>query len=150
MQLPGRHRGTGCSGTTSALHAEGPGFNPQCVHPLPFATPTQEPRGQRTDKHVTRPLRSRLRSSRHASLAQLAEHALRKRMVMGSISIGGSLLATSKVAGARTHDHKVKSLALCQLSQAGGCERVLRPAILRMEICDYLLVLTHDIERFVV
>ena len=26
-----------------------------------------------------------------ASLAQLAEHALRKRMVMGSIPIGGSL-----------------------------------------------------------
>ena len=24
--------GTWCSGITSALHAEGPGFNPQCVH----------------------------------------------------------------------------------------------------------------------
>jgi hypothetical protein len=26
------HTGTWCSGITSALHAEGPGFNPQCVH----------------------------------------------------------------------------------------------------------------------
>ena len=26
------HAGTWCSGITSALHAEGPGFNPQCVH----------------------------------------------------------------------------------------------------------------------
>jgi hypothetical protein len=26
------HMGTWCSGITSALHAEGPGFNPQCVH----------------------------------------------------------------------------------------------------------------------
>ena len=25
-------RGTWCSGITSASHAEGPGFNPQCVH----------------------------------------------------------------------------------------------------------------------
>ena len=26
------HTGTWCSGITSALHAEGPGFNPKCVH----------------------------------------------------------------------------------------------------------------------
>jgi hypothetical protein len=26
------YSGTWCSGITSALHAEGPGFNPQCVH----------------------------------------------------------------------------------------------------------------------
>ena len=26
------HRGTWCSGITSASHAEGPGFKPQCVH----------------------------------------------------------------------------------------------------------------------
>ena len=31
------HTGTWCSGITSALHAEGPGFNPQCVH---FMHPT--------------------------------------------------------------------------------------------------------------
>lgn len=36
---------------------------------------------------------SMLAMSRYASLAQLAEHALRKRMVMGSIPIGGSRAA---------------------------------------------------------
>ena len=30
--LPWGHMGTWCSGITSASHAEGPGFNPQCVH----------------------------------------------------------------------------------------------------------------------
>ena len=36
MRLMPEHRsclsGTWCSGITSASHAEGPGFNPQCVH----------------------------------------------------------------------------------------------------------------------
>ena len=27
-------KGTWCSGITSASHAEGPGFNPQCVHAM--------------------------------------------------------------------------------------------------------------------
>ena len=32
MKLINFARGTWCSGITSASHAEGPGFNPQCVH----------------------------------------------------------------------------------------------------------------------
>ena len=41
--------------------------------------------------HPTRPDKTRQPHQPVASLAQLAEHALRKRMVMGSIPIGGYL-----------------------------------------------------------
>ena len=32
LEVENHDRGTWCSGITSSSHAEGPGFNPQCVH----------------------------------------------------------------------------------------------------------------------
>ena len=48
-----------------------------------------------------------------ASVAQLAEHALRKRMVMGSIPIGGSLPKRSH----RAQISRALEFALCESSQ---------------------------------
>ena len=46
----------------------------------------------------------------HAPLAQLAEHALRKRMVVGSIPTGGYMRILYAVALARWHGAMVRRL----------------------------------------
>ena len=59
------HTGTWCSGITSALHAEGPGFNPQCVH---FAARARggQPKNIRTPTVGPEPTSARLKALRFA------------------------------------------------------------------------------------
>ena len=47
-----------------------------------------------------------------ASLAQLAEHALRKRMVVGSIPTGGFMMSAATEAGRRCCGIAVEDLAV--------------------------------------
>ena len=59
------HLGTWCSGITPALHAEGPGFNPQSVH---FAARARDgqPKNIRTPTAGLEPTTTRLRALRSA------------------------------------------------------------------------------------
>ena len=75
----------------------------------------------------SRPM-ANLVTQHNASVAQLAEHALRKRMVMGSIPIRGCCLTCLAICecmalhtvpascGIRTHDLPLTERVLCQLS----------------------------------
>ena len=60
-------------------------------------------------------------ANRQASLAQLAEHALRKRMVMGSILIGGlfrlcCVYVHDLAHGLRIAHVRLRGIAICKSS----------------------------------
>ena len=67
-----------------------------CVQPHPHLSP--RPLHAKANRHA-------VRTAATASLAQLVEHALRKRMVIGSIHIGGLFRQSSldDSCGLRTH-----------------------------------------------
>ena len=124
--------GTWCSGITSASHAEGPGFKSQCVHISNHVieyVAASEPsactplklcanygcmftRFARNDPSHARaqvkPSPEHMRVCLRDARPQLHDQ--------GDLESAPPLPFQNTHRGARTHDHKVKSLALCRLS----------------------------------
>ena len=134
--------GTWCSGITSASHAEGPGFKSQCVH---FAVVLRNKMRCRRNKSSTRHRRfsnvenlamtgnyHRFKPGRQtitrATLGETNEerNAAEKKRIWKEAEPTENNRTSERAPsqrkrqnthrGARTHDHKVKGLALCRLS----------------------------------